>query len=188
MRVKDTIRVGGALSDGEGNKLEPEQQPVTRTVELPAPAVGTETGTLGTMRGAIEIVQPAGIFADDLRTKCCNCVHFDNPGFLAAKKRLEGTAEGRKQLHVLRAALLDTGNASVRDMHADDEGDFNPDHALSTMGLCRALSELAKDEVAVHPLANCPEGANLFKARDMSADRRGSIAYDAIMRSADGDS
>lgn len=187
MAIKDTIRVGGALSDADGNKLEPEQQPVTRTVEMPAEARGTETGRVGSMRGTIEIVQPAGIFAEDLRTKCCNCAHFDNPGFLLAKRRLESTAEGRRELNNLRAALLDTGNMAVRDMHADEEGDMNAEHALSTMGLCRAWGEIQKDEVAVHPLANCPSEQNLFKARGVEADRRGSMAYDSIMRAADGE-
>lgn len=183
MEIKrDTLAIGGLIADERGDKVEPEQQPVVRALEVEASVGGSSGGVLGTLPGVIQVAQPAGVFADDLRHKCIGCAHFDRRGFAVLKKRMEGTKEGFRQLNVLRASLLESGNASVAELHEDEAGDRDVEGALSMMGLCRALGEIMRDDVAVHPLANCPEGANYFQARDSAADKAGSAAYDSIMR------
>lgn len=181
--MKDVLHIESQATDEDGVRVEPEQQPVTRVVEGRAEVQGSISHAAeGSMRTVIEIEQPAGVIADDLRTKCINCRHFDNAGFIAAKKRLQGTAEGREQLQTLRTTLIDHNNLGLVDVQS-----LSTDSDLDVMGLCRAFSELRRDDVAVHPLSNCPKEMQLFQAKDRAAEARGSAAYDAILLPASGD-
>lgn len=182
MEIKrDTLTVGGLIADERGDKVEPEQQPVVRVLDVATAVSGTSGETLGALPGRIQQIQSAGVFAQDLRSKCVNCTHFDRRGFAAVRRKLTSTLDGLRQLNELRASLLESGNATIADLHEAEDGDRDVEGALSMMGLCRALGELARDDVAVHPLANCPEGYDLFKPRDGAADKAGAAAYDHIM-------
>lgn len=187
MEIKrDTLAVGGLIFDEHGSKVEPEQQPVVRTLEAQAAVDGTGGTQLGVIPGRIQSVQAAGVFAQDLRRKCVGCAHFDRRGFAALRKKMTATLDGHRQLNELRASLLESGNASVASLHETEDGDLDVEGALSMMGLCRAFGELVRDDVAVHPLANCPEGHDLFQPRDNAADKAGAAAYDHIMQLAQG--
>ena len=183
MQIKrDTLAVGGLISDERGDKVEPEQQPVVRTVDAGISVSGSHGEQLGALSGRVQMVQPAGVFAQDLRRKCVGCIHFDRRGFADLRKRMAATLDGHRQLNELRASLLESGNATLADLHEGQDEDMDVESALSMMGLCRALGELARDDIAVHPLANCPEGQDLFQPRDSAADKAGAAAYDHIMR------
>lgn len=187
MEIKrDTLTVGGLILDERGDRVEPEQQPVVRTLDAQTVVSGSNGGRLGVLPGRIQSVQPAGVFADDLRRKCVGCAHFDRRGFAALRKKMTATLDGHRQLNELRASLLESGNTDIADLHEAEDGDLDVEGALSTMGLCRAFGELVRDDVAVHPLANCPEGHDFFKPRDNAADKAGAAAYDHIMRLAQG--
>lgn len=187
MEIKrDTLAVGGLIFDEYGNKVEPEQQPVVRTLEARTIVDGTSGEQLGTLPGRVQSVQAAGVFAQDLRSKCVGCAHFDRRGFAVVRKKMAATLEGHRQLNELRASLLESGNADITNLHEAEDGDLDVEGALSMMGLCRAFGELLRDDIVVHPLANCPEGQNLFKPRDNAADKAGAAAYDHILRLAQG--
>lgn len=186
MQIKrDTLMVGGLISDEHGDKVEPEQQPVVRAVDATIQVSGSSGGVLGEIGGRINQVQSAGVFAQDLRSKCIGCAHFDRRGFAELRKRMTATMDGHRQLNELRASLLESGNATLTAAHESQDGDMDVEGALASMGLCRAFGDLVRDDVVVHPLANCPESQNLFKPRDSAADKAGAAAYDHIMRLAE---
>jgi hypothetical protein len=160
--------------------VEPEEQPVTREVDLPITARGNLTGeSLGTLAGAAEITETAGTFAQSLRKICSNCKHFDRAAAqrLFAKQAL--TPEGKKELI----------NLGVNILQMDPGADLEA--SMRELGRCAAFSEArAPDDVIVHPLGHCPSDhygfGDLFKPIDRAAEARGDKGYDLIMQQAAG--
>lgn len=171
MGTKDTIQVASLPG------LEPEEQPITREVDLPIAVKGSLTGeTLGALPAQAQIGGSAGEFAANLRKICGNCKHFDQ--IKAQKTFLEysDTPSGQQELANLRANLL----FLEEDPHA----------AMAQLGYCHAFSEIRKVDVIVHPLGHCPDTSygfgDLFKPIDRAAEARGDHGYDQIMQQASG--
>src|SRR5678815_3097965 len=92
----------------------------------------------------------------------------------------------------IMAELIVTQNVSVQDLHRSPiDGDFDTLHAVNSLGVCRVLSEVHNDLVAVHPLGVCPpemrsvqKPRGMYESIDKDTDRAGSAAFDAVMRMA----
>lgn len=118
---------------------------------------------------------------------CFQCKHFDQVAWAQLRKKWEnGTIEERRQLSSVRAALIDTQNAEVQSLVAQAEDDGDVDAALSTMGICRAITETIRDPMIVHATATCPESMPFFQMKDAQTEKAASAAFDDIMRRAQG--
>ena len=162
--------------------VEPEEQPVTREVDLSIGVKGSLTGeTLGQMNSSAQITRSALEVATGLRRICANCKHFDQIKARAVFEEASKTQDGQIELRNLYSNLM--GIAAPLNVVIDD---------LYPLGFCHAFSSLGKDMI-VHPLSNCPtESAHLgfsdqFQPLDRSAIRRGDLGYDAIMKRAAGE-
>lgn len=164
--------------------LEPEEQPVTREVDVSINVRGSITGeTLGALGSQVAITETALDFAQNLKRICVNCKHFDRPKALEVFQEAIKTSDGRAELGNLRARLLDSDNLS-----ATPDEVFTVDSELAQLGVCRAISEITKSDVIVHPLGHCPVetyGDN-FRPIDRAASKRGDAGYDQIMQQAAG--
>lgn len=163
--------------------LAPEEQPVTREVDLTIDVRGNITRTvLGQMNSQVQITKPALEVAQGLRRICSNCAHFDQVKAQQVFQDAAKTQEGQTELRNLYANLLATDNlsGSIGTPQLD---------ALAPLGYCHAFSAPGKD-VIVHPLSNCPTQTpgfgDRFEAIDRAAIKRGDRGYDQIMKAAEG--
>lgn len=159
--------------------LEPEEQPVTREVDLPINVRGSLSGeSLGSLSGNAQITESAGAFAANLRRICSNCRHFDKAAAQKVFAKYAETDAGKEELVNLGVNILQ----------------MNPDadlmDAMRELGRCGAFSEVRSADVIVHPLGHCPtqtEGfGDFFKPIDRAAVVRGDRGYDQIMKQAAG--
>lgn len=164
--------------------LEPEEQPLAREVDAQIDVRGSRDGSmLGQMNSQVQSVSTAGEFANNLKRVCTNCKHFDVPKAQEVFAESSKSPDGRKELNNLRANLIVMSGAPI-----GDDGQADTDYALSCMGVCRAISEITKSDMIVHPLGFCPVetyGDN-FKPVDRAAAKRGEAARDGILLRADG--
>ena len=180
----------------DGSVAEPEEQTVQRVITTDGEATSTDGKMGGVMRTAIVVESQVSDFADAMRSPCAGCKNFDNKGFLALFTKADhpgAPLHMRESMNSLRAVLLQTYNASVQSMHTGQDGDMDVEHAIRVMGFCRALGEMEKDYVVVHPLSSCPDSVvtperpkGFFQPKDNEHERIGDKAYDAIMRQAQG--
>lgn len=179
--------------DERGEKVEPEEQPA-KIVQDGSVPVGVNGNTTGAMPISIEQHLTAGIAAATIRDPCGGCKHFDRAAWLQHVRAIRGSASGRAMLNNVMAELLVTDNVSVHDLHRSPaDGDFDTDHAINSLAVCRVLTESLNDLVAVHPLGVCPaelrsamRPRGFYTPRDIDTERAGSAAFDAIMRAAQG--
>lgn len=152
---KDDFHIDQAPAEAVGGaKPEPEE----RTV---AHVLGTEA-TLGlhgqqhTHRMETNIV--AEMSADEalkILGKTCNrCKHFDTEKWHSLLGRLKESSNPTdvKYLNDLRVAYLTTDSGEILQRHSVDNGQMDPDHALSQMGICRIYGK------ACHAISTCPAG------------------------------
>lgn len=192
MKIKaDLLRISNATHDQKGNKLEPEERPAERVLVTELGVTSTDPNALPDakqgIRGEIAVQTTAGELAQSFKSMCFSCRHFDQKAWLLLRRKWEhGTIEEQRQLNSVRAALIDTQNADVQSMvaAAEEEGDI--DAALSTMGICRAITEAIREPMIVHATATCPENMPYFQAKDVQAEKNASAAFDDIMRRAQG--
>lgn len=169
----DTLTIGSVPG------LEPEEQPVTREVDLPITVKGNLTGTaLGALSGQAQITESAHEFASNLKKICSNCKHFDKTAAQKVFAEHAETPEGRAELVNLGSSIL----------QMDPTGDLS-EH-MAHLGKCHAFSEIRGVDVIVHPLGHCPDTSfgfgDLFKPIDKAAEVRGAKGYDQIMQQASG--
>jgi hypothetical protein len=130
----------------------------------------------------------AGELAQSVAARCMNCVHFDHDWWMRIKRDAEDSGDKDRlfDLNIARGMLGTTGNAKVHEMHDDGSGDIDLEHALNSLGICKALTDHFKDHVITHPLSSCPADAPFaFKAKRSLAERRAvANAYDWILQSA----
>lgn len=197
MKIKqDLLHITNQPVLDDGNKAEPEQQTASRVIITDADASASTGQALGQMNAQVVVSSTAGELARAMRGMCANCKFFDNPAFVSflAKADHPGAPmHVRAGVNELRAALLQTYNAQLQSMHTGADGDMDVEHALKQLGFCRALTEMAKDDVVVHPLSSCPEEtitesnpSGFFQARDRSSERAGDRAYDNVLKRAAG--
>lgn len=193
MLVKgEMLRIQGSDYDADtGAKLEPEEKPAERLLVVDGKTTGSLDGrVLGEIPTRVAIQGNVGMFANGLRTMCSMCKHFDQHAWTEMKRRMEGSKEGVQMLNVMRAGMLDTGNARFDNMHQDPDGGVDLEHALSFMGVCRALTEHYREPITVHPIGGCPDEVctqlapeGFFQPTDPQ-QKVANAAYDQIMRNA----
>lgn len=192
MDLKDPkIEISPLPFDENGAKIEPEQQPakITHDGSIPTALGGA---TVGALPVSIEQHLSAGALAATVRDPCGTCKHFDRTAWHKHVRFLQSSYAGKQMLNNIMAELIVSQNVSVQDLHrSETDGEFDTNHAVQSMGICRVLSEVHNDLVAVHPLGVCPPEMRSFQrprgmyvARDADMDRAGSAAFDAVMTAA----
>lgn len=184
----EKIEIGAHVRADDGTKLEPEEQPVTRTIATAAdvslgdgPTGGAATGAA--MRTSLVAETTAGELAATLTRPCRLCAHWRPDEWTAARRALEAAPEGRALLSKVRGEM-------ILDGHGGSHGEF--DHSdlednLRIFGVCKILTDLLGDYMVTFPTACCPEGyAHLFKPRDGESRRLSSKARDEVMAHAQG--
>jgi len=187
MDVKsDRLRIQGSRIDTEtGQRLEPEEVPAERVLEIPAPMQGHMTGEyFGELRASVNVQKTTGEFAQQVRHSCATCKHFDARAWHQLQSKWEVSKEGVQMLNAVRAGIMDVNLARFQDMHLSPEGDTDLEHALSFLGVCHPHTEIRNDPFIVHPLSGCPEGPDYWQPRDTDADRAASTGFDQIMQTA----
>lgn len=195
MNIKnDEIRISTINFNEKGDKLEPEEQAAARIITADSPMMHGQ-GLSGKVVGAIptQIIADttAGEMAQTLRHQCRSCKHFDHENWvkILRTKNLSEIRSDHEQLNNLRARLLQTQNASLTEMHTAVDGDIDIEHAMASLGLCRALTETLQDAVIVHPLGSCPDEVitvssphGLYQSKDEQAAKEAASLYDLILR------
>jgi hypothetical protein len=188
--TSDRIEITSGARDMAGERLEPEQQPTVRRMLSEALAQGTMTGEkAGKMAVEIQHHTTAGELAAQLRHACVNCANYDEQAFRSwVQSCLEGGPAKRTELKGVMQVLAAQGRLSDDQLMMNLDG---PDAAriLSVIapgiGLCRVLSELAKEPVIVSGMGMDPEGFDGFRPTT-KGQANGGRAFDLIMQRADG--
>lgn len=197
LRIRsDVLKVRHHPFDARGHKVEPEQQPVTRVLSTDA-AVSMQRGgpPIGSIPTEIITEGSAGEFASSVRSKCFTCKNFDHKAW--EKLRLYWGNSSDKtlfaKLNGVRYSLMVTNNADLSRRSEGIDGDFDVEHSLSQMGLCKPLTEINQDPVIVSPISTCPDNVctpanptGLYVPKDKEHARLANSAYDKIMRMAMG--
>lgn len=197
MKIKqDLLHITNTPTLDDGTPAEPEQQTASRVLLTDADAATTTGKAVGAMNAQVIIESSAGEMARALRGMCSNCKHYDNAAFQRFLSQADHPASPmhvREGVNELRAALLQTYNAQLQTMHAGADGDMDVEHALKQLGFCRALGEIHKDDIIVHPLSSCPPEtitdstpSGLYQSKDRASERAGDKAYDNILKRAAG--
>lgn len=208
MKIKgDLLRISSGARTAKGDKLEAEEQVVRREV-VTETEVRLGTGAAGKLVGAIPykvVTEHSAIeFAKSASSRCGNCRHFRNDLFIKDLRKADSPGSPiarRRAVNQIRAALLQTQNATVADLTPGQDGDFDVESALQTLGYCTALYEFHKnlgmvDEDAmtlVHPVSACPSDVRgpghedgFYEPANKLAEQAASSTYDAVMRQAQG--
>jgi len=188
---QDVMHITSQPVHEDGTKVEAEEQTVSRIL-----TTDVETNVGGGIAGSIVVSKNVAEFAQLARSTCGLCRHFDNESFVSFLRKADSPAAPmhvREGVNSMRANLLQTQNASLNAMHSGMDGDMDVEHAIGTLGFCRALRDIAGDDVVVHPLSSCPpetidasRPAGLFSPKDRDSERIGDAAYDALMNKAAG--
>lgn len=191
----DEIRISTVNFTKEGDKLEPEEQAAARILTGTAPLTHGTTKLAGNIPMQVIGETTVGDLARTFRRQCRTCKHFDHDNWvrILRTKALSEVRTDQEELNKLRAGLLQTQNASVHDMHLGQDGDIDIEHALASLGICRALTETLNDAIIVHPLSSCPDDVitptspdGFYQAKDDHQDKEAASAYDLILRKAMG--
>lgn len=184
--------------DEKGDKVEPEQVPARRlldvsdTISLGAP--GSDKRSDRRMKMNVSIEMPAVDLALGMSRACFMCKNFDNKAFKAWMRKAATTVEGQRDLNSIRAAIAGSSNAAIHARHSNaGDGDTDVEHAIQMLGICHPLTELAREPQIVYPISTCPANTragepfpNSFTPRTRDDERQSSATFDSIMRSAQG--
>lgn len=181
----EKVEIGSGFRDEKDQPLEPEEQPVKRTLFSAAEAsAGTLTSgaPVGSLPLAISSEMSAFDAAGLLTSACRNCVHWRQDENAAFRSRYT-ISELRAILRIDVVVKNDDVLAALDDV--DQIG-----VALESMGVCKALSSALRDDIVTHFSATCPDtypnGAplqSMFRSRDARATTR---ARDSIFTIASG--
>lgn len=179
----------GARAD-DGTKLEPEEQGVRRTILTDAAAKHGDDA-VGTMRASLVTEMSAAEAAVIFSQPCHLCAHWRPDEWPAARRKLESTPEGIADLNRMRAALLSSGSVGM-----ENNGEsFDVEHALAhgRIGVCKALTEILRDDMFTDRDATCPDALPdgsplpaLFAPRRGDERRASDATRDQILRLAQG--
>lgn len=197
MKIKsDMLRIRTVPFDDKGQKMEPEQQPVQRVIHTDSPATMRNGQMVGTLPTNIVMDTTVAEMVPGMRRPCFSCKHFDRRNWKELFRLWsEPTApiEKRRELNAIRAALLETNNAEIQHRHDSEEG-MMVEHAISTLGICRPLTEIDKNPVIVYPKACCPANLitadkphGLYEPKNKDNERMGSQTFDNLMKAARGE-
>lgn len=185
----DTFLIQHHERDLNGDLVEPEQQPAVRLLEVDGPTHLGQNPTGQELPTTVALEDNAGQFAKGLRSQCFLCKHF-KPELAAQviETWKGGTIQQRAALNEIRAALMQTQNATVQARMENplDPSDIDVEQGLSHLGLCEIFSEITNDVMFVHATGACPEGQDYFVAKDVASEKYGASKFDEIMRRAQG--
>lgn len=204
MHIKrDVFRIENSPVALDGSKVEPEAQVVQHIFEGSAPVqLRTNGGEVAVGSVPLEIVGhgTAQQVARSVSALCANCLYFKNEAWRAMLARNEGataTPAERHAINSIRQQIL--LNMPDADQHTGQDGDYDLEHALNSMGLCPALNEFYKTKgqkselYGVWPTAGCPAETcsadrpmGLFKPKNADAGKASAQNYDAVMQRAAG--
>lgn len=190
----DTIEVAiGDRNPESGERVEPEEKPARRIL---GGTIGTTTDhgeSAGRMRARVILETTVSELAIGMRNSCFSCKHFDQHAWAVFMRKAWATKEGMQTLNNIRAALEVSENLALREQHQGMDGEMDLEHALSSLGICQALTEAHGEKPwIVYPGGSCPQTVpekgtpfgNAYQPRDSAAEKQSSSAFDAIMRRA----
>ena len=197
MRIKkEFLRFRTAPYDDAGQKIEPEQQPVQKVMEIDAPASMRGGPAVGSIPTQVIQEMSVGELASAMRKPCFSCKHFDRRAWkllVARWNSPNSPVEERQYLNMVRAGLLQTKNADIVSKSTGTDGDMDVEHALLMLGICRTLTEVQNAPIIVHPTGACPaevctptQPDGFYQPKTTKAERMGSQTYDNIIRTAQG--
>lgn len=195
MDVKgERIEVLPLTHDEAGNKIEPEQAPARRVLDVSDGIVVNGQKTEKELPISVSMELPAGQLAVGLSEPCASCKNFDAKAWKQYRRTLESTAEGQRELNKMRWAIIGTGNAAIQARHAAPDGDTDVEHALAMLGVCHPLTDLLGDVTIVYPMATCPgrlpqiDGPipKMYTPKTSDDARMRSKVFDSVMRAAQG--
>jgi hypothetical protein len=188
--VGEQIIVGSGAREADGTKVEPEEQIATEVVYTPVTialgdnaihgrkVVEERVTRIGSETSAIELALAQS-------TRCELCQHFRNQDWLALKKKMSDPSnhEGRTILNKLRAELLAVDDTTTFEYRTIDH---DVEHAIGELGVCAAWTEERREPCITVPYGGCPAERVLFTPRDQRAEKVSTLAYDSILRAAQG--
>lgn len=196
MKIRaDKLKIASGVRDGKGHKVDAEAQPLERhlSVDVMATSGGRDVGLLPT---TVVYETTAGAYANAMRSPCFNCRFWDDKGSRELIRKWDASnapLEKRSFVNQMRGNIIGTKNQEFLKKHLTPEGELSVNHALMSMGICRALTEIQGDIVFTAPDSTCPEEVcspgktnGMWEAKSAELDKVGSQIYDGIMRRAEG--
>lgn len=140
-----------------GARPEPEEMPARRVIEVGAPAHSNQGDYLGQFSTKIVYEDTVQTMAQGMRSPCHACRYWNHEKWEKMYPKWQFDPLKKNELNNMRHHLMSTQNEQVQTMHSDNEGDFDTEHAIRSMGVCHAYSEIVRDTMLTHPLSCCPE-------------------------------
>jgi hypothetical protein len=183
----EQLQVVPLTHDEKGEKIEPEQAPARRLLDVSDTITltgrGGEVQSTAVMPMSVSVEMPAGELARGFSQPCFSCKNFDLAAWGEYLEARKATVDGRAELQALQEEFIRGAGA--------DAGDA--DFTFRMMGVCRILSEAQRDVVAVHPASTCPDQLKdgspfprSYRPRTSDDERQSSATFDSIMRTAQG--
>lgn len=182
----------------DGELYEPEEQTVTRVLDVNAPT-GLSSGQAAPSNLATQVVveAPAHEVAEAMSHPCRNCRFFDRARFqlwLSKADHPMAPMPLRTAVNEIRAALLMSNNSTLIDSEIKDANqDTDVEATMKLLAVCGALTEHYRNTTTVHPLSTCPREVKtkdrphgFFVSRHGGATLEGKAIYDDIMKTAAG--
>lgn len=203
MEIKDDkVVVVPATHGPDGRQLEPEERPAARVLSTDASLSHGMQTVGGGLHTEIILEGTAGELAVALRNTCARCKHFDLKGFQHYRRDREASGiDGLREINTIRSALVEQAYTAedLAEQHVGEDGEFDAEHALSQIGICRAITDIrfADGDPApftfMHGLASCPDEVspkgtplgNLFELNE-EARKDADDFYDRVMGAAQG--
>jgi len=189
----DILRVYKGSTAPDGTPMDSGERPAQRALIVDAVAHNPQGDELGPTHAAVTYDAPLETLAQEVRSRCRDCVHFDRRAWLKLAREYGSSPDmaKRKVVAEVREKLYLLTDIESNDMHQTQEGDYDVDQALVAMGICHPLTEIEREPIVVHPLAGCPLNLSngspapfLFAPKDAPTDERINAAFDSIMEQA----
>lgn len=167
---------------------EPEEQPARIVLDNEIPVnIGRgpndpNAQSVGDMAGVVTIDGTAGGFANDLRTNCGLCKHFDHDAWRKLHAAWGAPLASPEQ----KTALADITAAAIQTITGGDASPAAVGEALAMCGICHPMTEEGGQAAIVVSGPWTPCGGAYFKPRGLAEEKASSAIFDAIMRVAQG--
>jgi hypothetical protein len=163
-----------------GEKLEPEAVPAARVLVGSAAVTGRQDGAvLGQIPTSMRREADTIEFANQARSRCVNCKHFDQVGY----RDWARSPEGQRCVPEMKAALAQGFGLGIDDAELD--------HAMNFLGICRIFTEIGNEVSITRPDYSCPAASEsnplgFWDAITSGDEQIASSNYDHILRVAQG--
>lgn len=190
----ETIQVVPLTHDEKGDKLEPEQAPARRLLDVSERITLTNQGVQSdaALPMSVSVEMPAHELAIGMSQPCFSCRHFDQKAWYEYRRAREATLDGREEMARYKAELIRSTNAAPT--FDPVTGNVDVEFAMQSMGVCRPLTEACNDITVVYPVSTCPATLpnsltpfpRCYVPRTSDDARQSSATFDQIMRTAQG--